>query len=731
MPTGQHRRSIETRLSDICAERIRAASAAAALALVLTACGGGGGHATPTLPGTPAQPTAGGPSGPTSDQRAPASISLRIPPPKKTPSSRGGKYVSPSSAGIGINIYAAAAGSIPSAVTPQYAADLTATGPGAPCVAQPDGSKLCTFHVSAPPGNDILAIYLYDGPPSGGSFAGKNLLSAAQSAATIVANKSNTVSAVLEGVVSTVAIFSSNKFTFNGDNGYYETPLAVSAYDAGGNLIIPVSGENYWQSITVALTSNTSHVRLANGVNTSSSITIAGPDAPTALASLTLQWDGAEMTAPTTISASIDGADTPAVVGNLSLPAPHASANIQFSIASNLQTVAVVEDLTGPANHLTLPTSGYFDAVIPHAATQTVTDYYGAAASMQYSVDPLGNADLSGHVGYVAFAGTQLAMAYETATLGPLVCTTDSLGVSFCNSVARPFVEIDTQDPAGTVFADFSALNATFTDLCDVHGLAADFTGNIAVLGTPGCAANEPVKGQSARRLAASATSQRHASSPRRSAAAGSSRSSAAVRRTRNAGPNPYVLEFIPQPNIGAGSAAPLATISVAADAIGLTSDAAGNIYLGHANGSVDKYLNAGISASTTGPNSTIWQASEFSGSAVAVAANASGSVAELLYNGTSTYWVSVAAPGATTSTIRFEIASAAIDGNVVGMTYDVAGNLWIASPTTLYAYTPSGGIALIATAPWGVWGIGAPMTPALSTFTAPTLTGPIPSGGG
>jgi hypothetical protein len=236
-------------------------------------CGGGGGGGHTVAPVTPvvnanATPAAGSGS---------ASVTLRITVPSAsttTQAHRGPTYISPSTQSMSIAVNAGTATIV----------NLT---PGSPNCVQPASAALsCSATVGAPVGTDTFLVTLYDGTNGAG-----NVLATKTLAQPVLANATNTVALVLNGVVVSIGIAAGATGVPAGRAT--SLPLTVNAYDAQNNVI--VGPGNYADANGNALTITLSAVQAAPAVQTPyvagaatlSATTLTNPSAP-----LTISYDG-------------------------------------------------------------------------------------------------------------------------------------------------------------------------------------------------------------------------------------------------------------------------------------------------------------------------------------------------------------------------------------------------------------------------------------------------------
>ena len=167
-------------------------------------------------------------------------------------------------------------------------------------------TQTCSATLQVPIGVDTFAISLYDAANASG-----NVLAKGNATATIVKGSVNTVSVVFDGVPASLAM---NVAPATWSAGTAATSsVTVSAYDAGGNLI--VGAQNYANVITLKNGDTT-------GATTLSTTNITSPSTTS-----TLRYNGARALTQDTVSAT-DGAlsaSASVAVSNLATPAPTAT----------------------------------------------------------------------------------------------------------------------------------------------------------------------------------------------------------------------------------------------------------------------------------------------------------------------------------------------------------------------------------------------------------------------
>ncbi|MBV8118117.1 MAG: hypothetical protein JOZ01_09065, partial [Candidatus Eremiobacteraeota bacterium] len=203
------------------------------VALFAAACGGGG--SGPVVPGK------GGTSpGGTMPQDGKASMSLKIPKPQATTAGqKRPAYVSPATESIVIVVSSLQTPG-PTPLPPQLFPIATPS----PCTQNPDGSKVCTFNVNVPFGNDQIVASMYAVPNPGPSDVPLGTLSVTFSVEPGVAPTippvvaSGNVSYVTVAIASPQPSFTPQTRIVTAASPYAAQPLMVTPYDASGTQIL-------------------------------------------------------------------------------------------------------------------------------------------------------------------------------------------------------------------------------------------------------------------------------------------------------------------------------------------------------------------------------------------------------------------------------------------------------------------------------------------------------------
>lgn len=190
---------------------------------LLSSCSGAG-HtsALPQLSHTPL---------PVMDQTASARVKIIIPAAQKTGAARHGQYISASTKSISFWI-----GENPLPQPPDFSGQLPIqtvnVTPGSPgCTTDSNGNTTCTATFGALGGDVQYTVSAYDGTDGQG-----NVLGTAQADATFTKGQVNNFSITLDAVVSTYSAALATASVPAGQPA--DVALTISAYDAGGNLIV-------------------------------------------------------------------------------------------------------------------------------------------------------------------------------------------------------------------------------------------------------------------------------------------------------------------------------------------------------------------------------------------------------------------------------------------------------------------------------------------------------------
>jgi hypothetical protein len=229
---------------------------AAGVALVLAGCGGGSGATISP-----------GPSG-ASPAKEPAAVQVTV-----VVGGRSGavqstvrrpKFISPSTAGIDIQVYAHGGNTI----IGESRTDISSGS--AACGGQTGTPRTCTISVPAPPGNDDFVAATYDAPPSGNSFASAHVLGRGVLTATIASGVTNSMTLYISGVINALGYLAPNA-SLPADGSTHDLGFVLNPADYGNNPITAGANDPYQNPISVQLseTGGSGHVQIVkNGTPT-------------------------------------------------------------------------------------------------------------------------------------------------------------------------------------------------------------------------------------------------------------------------------------------------------------------------------------------------------------------------------------------------------------------------------------------------------------------------------
>lgn len=337
--------------------------ALAASALALSACSGGGGA------GIPASPSGGGSGGAITDpSKWPSSAKMTFSFRPGYPVSSGEKrpaYISPSTTQVVISVNTVNGGAPPSWVPTPVTAALDFGGSGN-CTLS-GGTATCSIAVPAPPGTVNYTV--------SAESATDAVLSTWTGDQTVVQGVNNSLSATLEGVVASVALYHAGPPLVAGtsDNSY---SLTLTARDAMGNAIVAPGA--FSNPLTLTDEDATLQTMLSvNGGALATSVVVDSPDDVVTLSytgqatnAFTIGVSGTGVTGSGSISTSVDDVVLTgttlddAAHGGLATDANWGQQTVFFAEASGMQTIGATEvGWTGA------PYLGKFDATLSSACT--------------------------------------------------------------------------------------------------------------------------------------------------------------------------------------------------------------------------------------------------------------------------------------------------------------------------------------------------------------------------
>lgn len=231
-----------------------------------------------------------------------AKLMFAFPAEGSTARSRGPKYVSRATAGIGIS-YGASGAAFPDPKTPMLAFDVSESS--SLCTVSVTPARTCTLTVPALVGTDDFQITAWDAVPSGGAFSGgqERLTSVTVLNQLVLRDQDNAIPFTMDGVVDSIFLSVSPAILKSGTPAV--ATLSVIAKDVDGNIIIApgnfidAAGNPLTINVGTTTTGGSGNVTLTTSAFTG-----------TATTTTTVNYDGGTLT-----SASFTASPTSAING--------------------------------------------------------------------------------------------------------------------------------------------------------------------------------------------------------------------------------------------------------------------------------------------------------------------------------------------------------------------------------------------------------------------------------
>ncbi|HTC29995.1 MAG TPA: hypothetical protein VK702_04660 [Candidatus Acidoferrum sp.] len=322
--------------------RIRLVWVLFALGVVVAGCGGGGKSGlVPTVTSS----GSGGNNSPTSAKTTHASISLYVPPANKQASSRKPYYIAAGTQAFGVVVIPYPS-TMPSPIPTTNIQIFPVTTPS-PCAVASSGGETCNFTVTAPIGTDLFVVAAFaTSAPNGNTTP---LSAFVSGAVTVSANPSpgaSPLSFTLNGIVYNVAVTVASPDPGNTPNTQVFTvgvptsaPLAMSAYDATGNLVMSDPTSPYYSPIVVQASPASDGLTLSltssSACGSSASGATATIDCGGDLNSLQVTYDGTPR--PDANDHLIDSYTVAASAQPSTSPSP-----ANYALASNIESYPLV-----------------------------------------------------------------------------------------------------------------------------------------------------------------------------------------------------------------------------------------------------------------------------------------------------------------------------------------------------------------------------------------------------
>ncbi len=230
--------------------------AAASGIIMLAGCSGGGSGPGASVP----QVTASATLAPQSSATANVAFAFEIPSHSSAASAARAKpaFVSASTSGVFVQVYASPQNANPNPVA-TFAIDVSAGSKA--CAATSGGGRSCSFTLPLAAGTYDIVDTLYDAPPVNGAFASANVLGTGRVTQSVVLHTSNTVTVSIGGVVSSIVLGPARDVAVNtSPTGY---TLAVTALDADKNTIVAGTADPYANPITISASDTGAHTTLS------------------------------------------------------------------------------------------------------------------------------------------------------------------------------------------------------------------------------------------------------------------------------------------------------------------------------------------------------------------------------------------------------------------------------------------------------------------------------------
>jgi outer membrane protein assembly factor BamB len=433
--------------------KMRAAIVALAYPLalaVLDACSGGGSGGSAgggTVPLTAAsEPPA----------KAPATISLLIPPAASASSARGKRplYVSPYTNGVAIWAYA-----VGTTQPTQPTTTANVSSGSSICTSNSNGSRTCSIPITLAPANYEITLSAYDAVPVSGAPQGNLLSTGTANSVQIVANTTNVIPLTLNGVPAKLALGPQLNAVATGQS--QQLTLYVNALDADGNIIVAPGSFTAPINLTLSDTANT--LSLGTSQITSPSTT-----------SISLTYSGQADT-KATITASATGAQSASI--------QFAPLNLSPSSASlapaQQQTVTISDyNISGAMS----ATSSTCASVTPASATPASA---GATITFTVTASSVGSCTIqfSANSGDISYA-LPVSVTSTGIVVGVSSLPTDDW-TTFAHDQQRTGLELNS---TGITEATASSLALSWTQTIDAAcgqsgGVAAAYASPLVVKG--------------------------------------------------------------------------------------------------------------------------------------------------------------------------------------------------------------------------------------------------------
>ena len=351
-----------------------------------------------------------------------------------TSNARRPKFISPSTSGIDIQVYAHGGNTIIGESKTDISSGSVACGlkTGTP--------RTCTVSVPAPPGNDDFVGTTYDAPPVSNSFSGAHVLGIGRLNATINQAQANSLALYISGVINALGYLPANA-SLPADGAAHTLGFVLNPADFDANPITAGANDPYQNPITVQLveTGGSGHVQIVkNGTPTGGASTtlLYSTD------SVAVRYDG--LGAPG-YSAAVNVSSTAVSPETLTIsplyvtsPSPYYSSNtLSFTAAGQTAQVNLSETAAGSVTYQATPSATCAGAIsasapsgTPAASSTTITAHANAACTIAFtdgSSTITWNVNVATTSGQVTVpSGAVGPIAFDNYIVGPVRGQTDA-----------------------------------------------------------------------------------------------------------------------------------------------------------------------------------------------------------------------------------------------------------------------------------------------------------------
>ncbi len=265
--------------------RLRLAWVLFALGVIVAGCGGGGKAAF-----VPSTSAGSGGNAPTGAKTTRANIALYVPPANKQAASRKPFYISSNTQAFGV-VVVPYPSTIPSPL-PTTNLQIFPIATPSPCALASGGGETCNFTVTAPVGTDLFIVAAFaTAAPNGNTTPLSAFVSGPVTVSLSPAPGATPLAFTLDGVVYSVAVTVASPDPGNTPNTQVFTvgvptsaPVAVTAYDTTGNLVMSDPTAPYYNPIVIGASPAGDGVTLSLTTSSTCGSTASGASASIACA---------------------------------------------------------------------------------------------------------------------------------------------------------------------------------------------------------------------------------------------------------------------------------------------------------------------------------------------------------------------------------------------------------------------------------------------------------------